>query len=80
MSKTVLSGVRPDELAILDQLLHTDHIGITDLKTNTKTFGFEISASQINEAIQVLQGHFVSKEVEYKKFCQIDIWNVISLE
>ena len=32
-----------------------------------KTFGFEISASQIDEAIQVLQGHFVSKEAEYKK-------------
>lgn len=30
LSKTVLSGVRPDELAILGQLLHTDHIGITD--------------------------------------------------
>ena len=30
LSKTVLSGVRPHELAILDQLLHTDHIGITD--------------------------------------------------
>lgn len=74
LSKTVLSGVRPDELAILGQLLHTDHIGITDLKNEyKKTFGFEISASQINEAIQVLQGHFVSKEAEYKKFCQIDI-------
>jgi len=23
--------------------------------------------------VQVLQGHFVSKEAEYKKFCQIDI-------
>ena len=74
LSKTVLSGVRPDELAILGQLLHTDHIGIADLKNEyKKTFGFEISASQINEAIQVLQGHFVSKEAEYKKFCQIDI-------
>ena len=74
LSKTVLSGVRPDELAILGQLLHTDHIGIADLKNEyKKTFGFEISASQIDEAIQVLQGHFVSKEAEYKKFCQIDI-------
>ena len=74
LSKTVLSGVRPDELAILGQLLHTDHIGIADLKKEyKKTFGFEISASQIDEAIQVLQGHFVSKEAEYKKFCQIDI-------
>ena len=30
LSKTVLSGVRPDELAILSQLLHKDYIGITE--------------------------------------------------
>ena len=33
----------------------------------------QISTSQVNEAIQVLQGHFVSKEAEYQKFRQIDI-------
>ena len=70
LSKTVLSGVRPDELAILSQLLHKDYIGITEFKTEyQKTFGFEISVAQVKEAIQVLQGHFVSKEAEYKKFC-----------
>ena len=70
LSKTVLSGVRPDELAILSQLLHKDYIGITEFKTEyQKTFGFEISVAQVKEAIQVLQGHFVSKEAEYKKLC-----------
>ena len=74
LSKTVLSGVRPDELAILNQLLYRDHIGTADfIKEYQKTYGIEISISQINEAIQVLQGHFVSKEAEYQKFCQIDI-------
>ena len=74
LSKTVLSGVRPDELAILDQLLYRDHIGTADfIKQYQKTYGIEISMSQVNEAIQVLQGHFVSKEAEYQKFCQIDI-------
>lgn len=33
LSKTVLSGVRPDELAILSQLLHKDYISITEFKT-----------------------------------------------
>ena len=33
----------------------------------------KFSISQVNEAIQVLQGHFVSKEAEYQKFRQIDI-------
>ena len=46
LSKTVLSGVRPDELAILSQLLHKDYIGITEFKTEyQKTFGFEISVA-----------------------------------
>ena len=53
LSKTVLSGVRPDELAILSQLLHKDYIGITEFKTEyQKTFGFEISVAQVKEAIQ----------------------------
>ena len=74
LSKTVLSGVRPDELAILNQLLYREHIGTADfIKEYQKTYGIEISTSQVNEAIQVLQGHFVSKEAEYQKFCQIDI-------
>ena len=74
LSKTILSGVRPDELAILSQLLYRDHIGVADfIKEYQKTYGIKISASQVNEAIQVLQGHFVSKEAEYQKFRQIDI-------
>lgn len=74
LSKTVLSGVRPDELALLNQLLHSDYINIEDFKEEyQKTYGFEISFSQVNEAVQVLQGHFVSKESEYQKFCHIDI-------
>ena len=74
LSKTVLSGVRPDELVILNKLLHKDYIYIADFKDEyKKIFGFEISTSQVNEAAQVLQGHFVSKEAEYQKFHQIDI-------
>lgn len=74
LSKTILSGVRPDELAILSQLLYRDHIGVADfIKEYQKTYGIKISTSQVNEAIQVLQGHFVSKEAEYQKFRQIDI-------
>ena len=74
LSKTVLSGVRPDELVILNQLLYRDHIGTADfIKEYQKTYGIEISTLQVNEAIHVLLGHFVSKEAEYQKFCQIDI-------
>ena len=74
LSKTILTGVRPDELAILSQLLYRDHIRVADfIKEYQKTYGIKISTSQVNEAIQVLQGHFVSKETEYQKFRQIDI-------
>ena len=38
LSKTVLSGVRPDELAILSQLLHKDYIGITKFVLIFKAF------------------------------------------
>ena len=74
LSKTVLSGVRPDELVILSQLLHRDHIAVADfIKEYQNTYGIEISTSRVKEAVQVLQGHFVSKEAEYQKYCQIDI-------
>ena len=74
LSKTVLSGVRPDELVILSQLLHRDHIEVADfIREYQNTYGIEISTSRVKEAIQVLQGHFVSKEAEYQKYCQIDI-------
>ena len=74
LSKTVLSGMRPDELAILGQLLHKDQIRIEDFaKEYKKKFGFEVSIAQVKDAVQVLQGHFVSKEAEYQKFSRIDI-------
>lgn len=74
LSKTVLSGVRPDELAILGQLLHKDQIRIEDFAEEyKKKFGFEVSIAQVKDAVQVLQGHFVSKEAEYQKFSRIDI-------
>ena len=66
LSKTVLSGMRPDELAILGQLLHKDQIRIEDFAEEyKKKFGFEVSIAQVKDAVQVLQGHFVGKEAEY---------------
>lgn len=74
LSKTVLSGVRPDELEILKALLTKDCIEVDDFsKTYKEKYGHDIALSQIGEAVQVLQGHFVSKDEEYQKFCNIDI-------
>ena len=74
LSKTVLSGVRPDELEILRSLLKNDRIDLTEFSKAYKVkYGREIACSQIDEAVRVLQGHFVSKDEEYQKFRHIDI-------
>lgn len=74
LSKTILSGVRPDELQILRQLLYKDQIDIAEFsKAYKDQYGYEISMPQIMDAVQVLNGHFVSKEAEYQKYCHIDI-------
>lgn len=74
LSKTVLSGVRPDELEILKRLLTSDRIENHEFsKSYREKYGYNIALSQIDEAVQVLQGHFVSKDEEYQKFCNIDI-------
>ncbi len=74
LSKTVLSGVRPDELVILKQLLENDSVNFDDYSKEYKAaYGYEVRLPQLQEAVQVLQGHFVSKESEFQKFCHIDI-------
>lgn len=74
LSKTVLSGVRPDELEILKRLLTHDSIDVDEFsKAYKEKYGYAIALSQINEAVQVLQGRFVSKDEEYQKFCNINI-------
>lgn len=74
LSKTIISGVRPDELKILKELLLKDKINVNDLRESYREeYGYEIDILQVENAIQVLQGHFVSKEEEYQKFCHIDI-------
>ena len=74
LSKTVLSGVRPDELEILKHLLTNETIDTEKfLREYQQKYGYAIENSQIGEAVQVLQGHFVSKDEEYQKFREIDI-------
>lgn len=74
LSKTVLSGVRPDELEILKHLLTNETIDTEKFSREyQQKYGYAIENSQIGEAVQVLQGHFVSKDEEYQKFREIDI-------
>lgn len=74
LSKTILSGARPYELEIMRRLLKS---GIIDFEEFNKDFsekyGYEIDLASFDNAVEVLQGKFVSKEAEYQKYCHIDI-------
>lgn len=74
LSKTILSGARPYELEILRRLLKEGSIDFERLnKEFNENYGYEIDLGSFDNAVEVLQGKFVSKEEEYKKYCHIDI-------
>ncbi len=69
LSKTVLSGVRPYELEILQKLLMQDSIDYQIFSDEfVQKYGYRIDEASYLGAISVLQGHFVSKEDEYLKY------------
>lgn len=74
LSKTILSGVRPYELDILQRLFENNEISISELISDfTCLYNNKVSISQIKEAVSVLQGHFTSNEKELKKYQNINI-------
>lgn len=76
LSKTIISGVRPYELEILKQFLHNEVIHLDGIKNAFKQkYGYEIDTGSFDNAVSVLQGHFVSKEEEYNRYKYIDIVN-----
>ena len=73
LSKTVLSGARPYELEILKSFMKQESISVDQMAEEfEKKYGYSIDFASLENAVQVLQGHFVSKEEEYKKYCRID--------
>lgn len=74
LSKTILSGVRPEELEILQLLLRQNAISIeTFQKLYQEKYRKNIMEDQVNCALEVLQGKFVSNEKEYQKYETIDM-------
>ena len=74
LSKTVLSGARPYELMVLKGFLDHQEIGVSKLQAEINAkYGYEVSLASINDAANVLQGHFVSREEEYQKYRHIEI-------
>ncbi|MDD5934490.1 MAG: DUF3427 domain-containing protein, partial [Clostridiales bacterium] len=76
LSKTILSGSRPYELEILKRLLDYQEVSVEEIRREfIETYGHEVDLKSFTNAIEVLQGKFVSKEDEYKKYSHIDIVN-----
>lgn len=76
LSKTILSGVRPYELEILRSIVLNESISVENLQEEfRKKYRYDFHLQNVENAIDVLQGHFVSKEDEYQKFGHIDVLN-----
>ncbi|MBD5506470.1 MAG: DEAD/DEAH box helicase [Lachnospiraceae bacterium] len=74
LSKTILSGARPYELEILRSIVMNESISIENLQEEFRQkYGYDFKLQYVKNAIEVLQGHFVSNEDEYQKFCHIDV-------
>ncbi|MDE6890416.1 MAG: DEAD/DEAH box helicase [Lachnospiraceae bacterium] len=74
LSKTVLSGVCPYELEILKSMLTQDNVAVDSLqKRFADKYGDKLHMEYVEKAVDVLQGHFVSKEEEYQKYSKIDV-------
>lgn len=76
LSKTILSGVRPDELEILRLFQDKMSISYQEVIDSCKDkYGYEITNSKIKAACDVLSGEFVTNSSEFEKFSHIDIVN-----
>ena len=74
LSKTILSGVRPNELYILQKLLTEQTISADEIQKELKVqFDYMITEQEVNESAKVLQGNFTSKDAEYQKYKEIGI-------
>lgn len=74
LSKTILSGIRPDELEILRLFMVKNSISYSEVIDNCKRlYGYEITTARIDAACDVLKGHFVTNSAEYDKFGNIGI-------
>lgn len=74
LAKTVLSGIRPYELEILRSLMTKEQVDLKELNEELiGKYGYQSNINDINNAVSVLEGNFVSKEDELKKYRQIEI-------
>ncbi len=73
LSKTVLSGARPYELEILKRFMKQKVISMDEMIDAFEKKGYLVDLNSLENAVDVLRGHFVSKDDEYQKYSRIDI-------
>ena len=73
LSKTVLSGARPYEIEILKRFMKQKVISMDEMIDAFEKKGYLVDLNSLENAVDVLQGHFVSKDDEYQKYSKIDI-------
>ena len=77
LSKTILSGVRPQELELLKMLLEHNEVSIEEFQEDvSEEFGYLLDMDAIQNTIRILQGHFHINSAEHQKYAQIDILKV----
>lgn len=73
LSKVVSRGKRPHEAEILEAMINRGQVQTSILaKEIEKKYRLNVSKQEVESAIHNLQGKFVSKEDELKKYSQID--------
>ena len=81
LSKTILSGVRPNELEILRLLLEKDTVTYEEvIDSCMKLYKHHITKKQVEAACYVLKGRFVNNNVEYEKYKNIKILEMNNYE
>lgn len=74
LSKTILSGVRPSELFLLQKLLTKKTFSVDEVQKELKRLlDYNITDQEMGESVKVLQGYFTSKDEEYQKYKTIEI-------
>lgn len=77
LSKTILSGVRPQELELLKMLMEYNEVSIEEFQEDVSAeFGYLLDMDAIQNTIRILQGHFHINSAEHQKYAQIDILKV----
>ena len=74
LSRTVMSGVRPCELELLREITEKGAVDSSELQDTLKReFDFDITPSLVAGYADVLEGSFVSREDDLRKYSGIDI-------